>query len=273
MLILLLLLLGAWAVLAVLLTAWTMYVQAYLYTEATPGAVWRGPAAAGVVMAVLLPWVLLDFRSPGSFRPLWEFSSSQDDKPFPELRVPNASGGEDVYKLRPGTRGEYRLDGVSGGKQLPTRPAEVVVVEGSDRSVFKPERDEKGNYKQRTTSAFGRETRSRCAYLDEKGRVMTEDARASSRRSAAGCSWSTCCSTSCSSPPCSGRLWLLLCFQWPHAAGPGGGAVAAAAAVRAAAAADPRRGRVAPAGMPGGMTPTIVVSRGIIVFHFSVAAP
>lgn len=219
MLILVLLMVGSWAVLAVLLSAWTMYVQAYLYTEVTPGAAWRGPAAAGVVMAVVVPWVLLDYRSPGSFRPLWEFSSSREDKPFPELRVPNASGGEDVYKLRPGTRGEYRLGGVSGGKQLPTRPAEVIVVEGSDRSVFKPERDDKGNYKQRTTSAFGRETKDPLRYLDEKGRVMTEDDLGQLTSFRGGLFIGNVLLNVFLGAALFAALWLLMRFQWPHALG------------------------------------------------------
>lgn len=219
MLILLLLLVGAWVVLTLLLTAWTMYVQAYLYTEPTPGVEWRGPAAAGAVMAVVLLWVVFDYAAPGRFRPLWEFSSSVDAKPFPELRVVNANGKEDVYKLRPGTRGEYRLGGLSSGKQMPTRPLEIIVVEDSERSVFKAELDAKGNFKQRTTTAFGHESKQPVRYLDEKGRVMTEDSPGQLSSFRAGLFLGNVMLNAMLAAVLFVALWLLLRFQWPHALG------------------------------------------------------
>jgi len=60
--------------------------------------------------------------------------------------VPGESGKEEVYKLRPGTRHEYREGGLPSGKKLPTTPPQVIVVEGESRSVFEPEMDAKGNY-------------------------------------------------------------------------------------------------------------------------------
>src|SRR5262245_33340124 len=122
-----------WAALAVLFAAWTMWFQAYIYTESTPGALWRGPAAAAAVMVVVVLWVVLDYASPGRFQSFWESSSTEDAKPFPELRVPAAGGREEVYKLRGGSRGDYRVGGVSSGKSLPTRPAEIIVLEGSEK--------------------------------------------------------------------------------------------------------------------------------------------
>jgi hypothetical protein len=218
-LILIVLILGSWVALTLLFTAWTMYVQAYLYTEPTEGALWRGPAAAGAVMGVVLLWVVFDYAAPGRFRPLWEFSSSSDAKPFPELRVPNASGKEDVYKLRPGTRGEYRLDGLSSGRQLPSRPAEIIVVEGSERHVFKPERDEKGLFKQRSTTAFGREVKEPLRYLDEKGRVMTEDSPGQLTSFRGGLFFGNVLLNALLMAVLFVALWLLLRFQWLHALG------------------------------------------------------
>ena len=64
------------------LAAWTLFFQGYIYTEPVTGVAWRGPAAGSAVMAVLLLWVLLDYHSPGAYRPLHEFETTQDGKPF-----------------------------------------------------------------------------------------------------------------------------------------------------------------------------------------------
>ena len=69
-------------------------------------------------------WVFFAYHNPGRLRPLWEFSSTEQIKAFPELIVTSTTGNAEVYKLRPGTRGDYRLNGLPSGKQLPTRPAE-----------------------------------------------------------------------------------------------------------------------------------------------------
>jgi hypothetical protein len=165
---LVLLLLLLWFVLGALLLFWTLWCQTYLYTQPAEGTIWRAPAAGAAVTLIVLIWVIMDYRSPGNYRPFWESVSSEDSKPFPELRV-----GKEVYKLQPGTR-QYSLGGTKSGKPLPSRPSEVVVVEGDVTSTFKPERDEKGNFKQRVTRQFGQESKEALRYIDEKGRVMVE---------------------------------------------------------------------------------------------------
>jgi hypothetical protein len=171
-------------------------------------------------MVVLILWVFLEYKTPGRFRPLWEFTSTAESKPFPELLVPTTSGREDVYKLRPGTRSDYRVGGLTSGKSLPTRPTQITVLEGSEKSIFKPERDDKGNFKQRTVTRMGRETKEPLRYLDEKGRVMYEDSLGE-------------LATTFKTGWFIGNLfvnllflavwfvafWLLLQFQWPHALG------------------------------------------------------
>jgi hypothetical protein len=90
---LILLVILLWIVLTVLLSAWTLWFQGYIYTEPTPGILWRGPAAGSALMVVLLLWIFLDYRDPpGRFRPLFESSSREESKPFPELRVPTSRG-------------------------------------------------------------------------------------------------------------------------------------------------------------------------------------
>src|SRR5262249_57328785 len=88
-----------------------------------------------------------------------------------ELRVPGRRG-EEVYKLRPGSRADY----LNKDRQaLPSRPKEVIVEEGGTKYVFKAELDEKGKFKQRTTSSWlGRESKEPLRYIDEKGRGVVE---------------------------------------------------------------------------------------------------
>src|SRR5262249_62431523 len=76
-------------------------------------------------------------------------SSTEEQRPFAELRVP-APRGEEGSRKRPGKGPlEYRLNGQPTGKPLPSQPPKVIVVEGDDRSTFEPERDAQGNYKRR----------------------------------------------------------------------------------------------------------------------------
>lgn len=166
--------------LAGVLTAWAMFFQARIYTEPSPGLAWRGPAAGGAILLVVLLWAFAAYQAPGRFRPFWESSSTEDSPMIPELRVPNsATGGEDIYKLRRGTR-EYTIGGRPNGNPLPDRPLPHVVAverEGDEvrKSTFKPERDEAGQFVQRERrSWFGGSTKEPLRYIDENGRVMYE---------------------------------------------------------------------------------------------------
>ncbi len=217
---LLLLLLAVFIVTTLLAGAWTLWFQAYLYTEATSGVLWRAPAAGGAVTAAVLLFVLLDYGNPGRYRPLWEFSASEESKPFAELQVPSSTGKLEVYKLRPGTRGDYRLNGLPTGRPLPTRPSEIIVVEGSEKSVFKPERDAEGHFKQRAVTRFGHETQEPLRYVDERGRVMLEDAPGQlAGRFRAGWFFGNLFVNFVLLGACFAALWPLLGFQWPHALG------------------------------------------------------
>jgi hypothetical protein len=210
-----------WVVLTVLLSAWTLWFQGYIYNEATSGISWRGPAAGAAVMVIVVVWIFLDYRDPpGRFKTLFESSSTVDSKPFPELRVPGKKG-EDLYKLVPGTR-EYRLKGQPTGKVLPSRPERVIVMEGEERYVFEPERDAKGKFKMGTASSsswLGSAATDELRYIDQKGRVMVESSLGQLSTFRGGrfignlflnffflAVWFVV-------------LWLLLRFQWAHALG------------------------------------------------------
>jgi hypothetical protein len=190
-------------VLTVVLTGWTLWFQGYLYSEPADGILWRGPAAGGALTLFLVLWMALAYRAPGRYGALHEVSGS-DTVEFKELWVVNDEGKEEHFRL--GTR--Y-------GKQVPTRPAEVIVKEDGAKVSFKPERDADGKFKVRKIGDVDEPLR----YLDDRGRVMTEDqlGRVSVPRTGALLlnlllnflhlgAWFAC-------------LWLLLRFQWPHALG------------------------------------------------------
>jgi hypothetical protein len=218
---LILLVLLLWVVLTVLLSAWTLWFQAYIYSEPTSGIFWRGPAAGSAVMLVLLLWFFLDYRDPpGRFRTLFEFSSTDDSKRFDELRVPRDKT-EDVYRLvRGGARGEYRLKGQPTGKVLPSRPKKIIVVEGDERYTFEPERDAQGNFKARTTSSwFGSSSSDELRYIDNRGRVMLESSLGQLSTFRGGRFVGNLFLSFLLLAAFFAALWLILRFQWPHALG------------------------------------------------------
>jgi hypothetical protein len=142
---LVLLLVLTWFVLSVLLAAWTLGFQGYLYTEPTRGVAWRAPAAGAALTAFLGLWAALDYRAPGRYRELQGFSTTEDLEPFPELRVTNRDGKEEVFKLRVNSRGQYEYR--RNDRPLPTRPAKVVAVRGDQKYVFEAPHDAKGRLK------------------------------------------------------------------------------------------------------------------------------
>ena len=215
-LLLIVILLIVWVVLAILLTAWSMWFQGFLYTEPSTGLVWRGPAAASAIMAVVLVWVVLDYRTEGRYRPIWETSSTETTKAFTELRVPDEAGREEVYKLRPGTRHEYRLEGLPSGRPMPATPPVIIAVEGEERHVFKPELDPKGNYLRRQA---GRGVQEPLRYVDEKGRVMREDDLGRLETFRTGTFLGNLLVNVVFLAVCFVAFWLLARFQWLHALG------------------------------------------------------
>jgi hypothetical protein len=209
--------------LAGVLTAWALWFQAYIYTEASPGLAWRGPAAAGGVLAVVVLWAVFDYHAPGRYRPFWEASSTEESPPISELRVPNVStGGVDVYKPVPGRR-EYRIGGLPTGNPLPNRPTPyVIAVEGEDRkeAKFAPERDEAGKYVQRERKSwFGGATKEPVRYLDEGGRVMYEGALGYLSETRGSWFFGNLLLHVLLFAACFVGLWALVRFQWPHALG------------------------------------------------------
>jgi hypothetical protein len=207
-----------WVVLTILLSAWTLWFQAYVYTEPTPGIIWRGPAAGSAVTVVLMLWILLDYRAPGHFRPLFDSTSTDNSEPFPELIVPGPRG-EEVYRLvPPNARLDYRLKGQPTGKVLPTRPKSIIVIEGDEKYIFEPQRDDKGNFKTRSSSSwFGSSQNEELRYIDSRGRVMLESSLGRVSTFRGGRFTGNLLLNLLLLAAFFAVLWLLLRFAWPLA--------------------------------------------------------
>jgi hypothetical protein len=132
------LLLLTWFVLSVLLAAWTLWFQSYIYSEPAGEMQWRAPAAGAGITLFLLLWVVIDYNSPGNYREIHKFSYTEDLPLFPELHILNHDGKEESYQLGSNPRGvkEYHRK----GRSLPSRPDRIVAIRGDDKYVFEPER-------------------------------------------------------------------------------------------------------------------------------------
>lgn len=204
-LILLLLLVGV--ILTVLLAAWTLWFQGYIYSEPVQNIEWRAPAAGTAVMLFLTIWAFLAYGSgdttrQGRYRTLFEFSSTQELPSFPEIRIEAVNGAGAYRRIYEQGKQVYRLNG--NGPYPPSRPDKVFVRENDEEIVFEPERDAKGTF----LSPY---------YRDKNGRTMQDGylGQVSIHRSSwlmlnfvlnllhLGV-WFIV-------------IWLLLQFQWPHA--------------------------------------------------------
>lgn len=208
MLSLILVMLLVWFVLTVFLAAWTLWFQAYIYTEPAKGLLWRAPAAGSLIFLSILLWVYLDYQTPERYSTLWEFSA-EDVLVYPTLIVPHRSGKQDEYKRVRADRGyTYK----KGDQYLPSRPEKLIaVLKSGDRHEFVPDLDEKGHFK--VTEGQG------LLYRDTTGQVMVEGQLGQVRTFYLSrlllnlflnffhlAVWFAC-------------LWLLLRYQWSHALG------------------------------------------------------
>lgn len=217
MVLLVVLMIFLYVVLTLLLSAWTVWFSGYLYESPTQKIEWRGPAAGGAVLVVVLLWVVLAYRDPGRYRSLWEFTSTETTKPFRELVVTDEKGKAERYRLIAGTR-RYHLNGNENLKRVPSRPPSITVTEDGQKSVFRPEMKDGKLMVHKTQTLFSSQDEP-LRYVDEKGRVMLETSLGQLTTFRGGyfvlnlvlnllmfAAWFL-------------ALWLLLAFQWPHALG------------------------------------------------------
>jgi hypothetical protein len=158
-----------WFGLTAILAAWTLWFQAYIYSEAVEKIWWRAPAAGGALSVFFLLWVWLDYGTTGRYRGLLEVSFRQDQEPYKEMTVESEGGRKETYKRATIGRGEivYFKDGHADSGRMPTRPQKIIVTENGQQVVFEPERDAKGKFLIRTNESL--------RYVNkETGRVMVE---------------------------------------------------------------------------------------------------
>jgi hypothetical protein len=210
-------LLLVWFVTTVVLAAGTLWFQAYIYSEPAEQMYWRAPAAGAVVTLFLVVWVFLDYRAPGRYRELQEFSPTESRPPFQRLRVVDRDGKAEMYQLHKDARGrpEYLLNGKLGGKPLPSRPYKVVAIEGDrdypfevvssqidDKGKYKLQRGESLRYYNKETGWEMAETHMGQVYVFHTGWLLGNVLLNVLHLLV----WFAC-------------LWLLMRYQWAHALG------------------------------------------------------
>jgi hypothetical protein len=168
---LVLIVLVVFAVLSLLLAAWTLFFQGYIYSEPVAGIYWRAPAAGAALTLFLSLWIALDYRSvekptdEGRYRPLHELSAREIER-YDKL---TAVLPPDRKKVQFAWQGNQYV--TKGGQRLPGRPLEIIAAdkEGQEH-VFKPKTDEK-------TGNFKVEENGRLRYYEEgnPNRYMEED--------------------------------------------------------------------------------------------------
>ncbi len=211
MLNLVLVLLLVWFVLSVVLAAWTLLFQGYIYSEPAANIWWGAPAAGTALTVFLVLWVVLDYRAPGRYRELQEFSFTEAEKSYDELIVPNRDGKEEKYLRKKSAQNRWEYLNSATLKPLPSRPDRVIVVEDGQRYTFEPDKDAHGKFKVAPNELL--------RYRDSRGREMVEGylGQVSTRHYSwlfgnlllnflHGVIWFLC-------------LWLLLRYQWTHALG------------------------------------------------------
>ena len=211
---LVLILLTVFVVLSLLLAAWTLFFQGYIYSEPVEAIYWRAPAAGAALTLFLVLWVILDYRSiekpteEGRYRPLHELSVHETER-YDKLIATLPPDRNKVLFTWQG--GQYVS---KGGRRLPERPLEIIVTDKDGQEhVFKPKTDDKGYFKV--------EENGRLRYYEEGNpkRYMEEGFLGQITLFHLGwlltglllnfgflAVWFLC-------------LWLLLHFQWSHALG------------------------------------------------------
>jgi hypothetical protein len=185
----------------------TRWFQGYIYSEPVEQVYWRAPAAAAVLLLFLGFWGYVDYRAPGRYVSLFDFSPTENLPHFKELWGEKA-GKRTLYKLTREANGAivYRDD---RHRPMPSRLDAVIAKEDSDEVRFEAERDAQGNYKIDRGHDNPR-------YRDKRGRELSNGqiSRFYWGRLLANlflnllhlAVWFAC-------------LWLLLHYQWPHALG------------------------------------------------------
>ncbi|MGH7174471.1 MAG: hypothetical protein ACRELG_29745, partial [Gemmataceae bacterium] len=217
MLSLFLILLVVFVVLSLLLAAWTLFFQAYIYSEAVSAIYWRAPAASAALTLFLLIWIVFDYRSiddptkEGRYHPLHDFSARETET-YDKITILNQDRKKVSYTRKQQNNRYVYLN--KNNKALPERPLEIIVTDTDGQEhVFKPNTDAKGKFQPENGQLRYYEDG------DPNKRYMVDSAIGQITIYHVGwllltlilnfgflIVWFVC-------------LWLLLRFQWPHALG------------------------------------------------------
>jgi hypothetical protein len=197
-----------WAVLVVFFWAATLWFQNYIYTEAAAHMHWRALAAGTILTLFYALWGFIDYRVPGRYLSLFDFSAQETIGPFKEIWAVQGKK-ETLYKLVPSASGPATYK--AAGKPLPSRVDALIVEEEGQKVRFDVQRDQDGKIKDEPGKSL--------KYIDPRGRIMLDDEPGKLSifhtswllgnlllNLAHLLVWFAC-------------LWLVLQFQWSHALG------------------------------------------------------
>lgn len=200
---------------SVVLWGGTFILQAYIYSNPTPDLLWRAPAAAAIVTAFLAFWTMLDYRSPGSYNTIFEFSARNDQSFDKFLSVKNKK--EIPYTLHKIGQGRYEYRDAQGkawSRSDTEGLVEAIIVEDKDgkKARFVAETTKEGKF----AAKQGEPVR----YREEGGkRVMTDTYIGQINTTKWGLVFGNLLMNFGHFVVWFLVLWLLLRFQWAHAFG------------------------------------------------------
>jgi len=208
-----------WFTITVVSGGFSHFFQGRIYSEPTSGFLWRAPAAGAAITLSIVIWMAFDFGSPGIYRPIHELQAYTPDnknnklKPdeggaYPSMTVTKPDGKKEVYLKQSGTRLEYKS---KTNLPMPSTPIQIEVEEDGKVSVFKPEKDAKGNYLRRVGQSL--------IYKDERNRQMIEGGFGALVISRPGANFLVICLHLLHLLAWFGALWFLYEFQPLHAFG------------------------------------------------------
>jgi hypothetical protein len=164
-----------WLVLMGFLFAWTLWFQAYIYTEPVGQLWWRAPAAGTALALFLVLWIAVDYRAVKNdpdarypYGPIQEMPvAATTPKPFDKLYVPLDENTEVEFTRQTEFDGQKTGHSYRHGRDvMKGRPPKIIVVENDQKVVFEPDHDAKGQFKaERGQPLF---------YRDSKGRALRE---------------------------------------------------------------------------------------------------
>jgi hypothetical protein len=204
------------AAISVFLWVGTLFFQGHLYNEPVSQLFWRAPLAGLALTLYLAFWCSLDYRHPGDYGTIFDFSPGETEV-FPSF-VAVKDSKEVTYLGKKGPRGHFEYRDAQGKPWRRSDPAGVtsaILVKDKDGA------DIRFDAKLTPDGKFALNDQGQAIYVekDGKGRVMTDDYIGSVSRTRTGllianlflnillfAVWLLC-------------LWLLLDFQFWHAFG------------------------------------------------------